>query len=106
MRRAVFVTAVLACLLLPSAASAGPVKGDYTCTYWTGYGYGYGGTLRIVNATTYRINKGKRSTYSYGRAKRILNFKNGPYRTFFAKYFPTKKQIEVYDRKTGDYLWS
>jgi hypothetical protein len=106
MRRAVAITAVVLSLVLPSAASAGPAKGAYTCSYWTGYGYGYGGTVRIINATTYNVNKGKRSRYWYNAKRRFINFKTGPYRTFFAKYYPRKTLFEVFDRKTGDSLWT
>jgi hypothetical protein len=94
---------VLALLLAPAPASAAEIpRGDYTCSN----SFGYAGTVNIKANNRYSVNSGKKHPYSYGRKRKILNFKKGPYRSFFGKYRKRDKAFDVYDNRSGDYLWA
>ena len=59
------VLAVLVSLSLAQAAgAASPPKGNYGCSYSTLSGTFYAGTLNIVSASSYKVSKKKKGTYS------------------------------------------
>ena len=94
-------TGALAVAAAPAAAATIP-KGDYTCSTSSGYA----GTVNVKGNNKYSVNSGKKGKYSYARKRKIINFKTGDYKGFFAKYLKKSDGFEVYWNKNGDYLWS
>ena len=101
--RAVLLGAAAALMLLaPSATAAEVPKGDYVCSS----SYGYAGTINIKADNKYSINDGKKGKYTFSRKHKTLNFKSGDYKGFFGSYVKKAKGIDIFDMKTGDFLWS
>ena len=89
-------------LFASSAGAAGIPSGDYVCSS----SYGYAGTVNIKRDNKYSINDGKTGKYSFSRKHKTLNFKTGDYKGFFGSFIKADKTIEVFDSKSGDYLWA
>jgi hypothetical protein len=85
-----------------TAGAAQLPRGDYACFLTGG---GAGGSVQIKRDNKYTINNGKKGKYTYSKKRKIVDFKTGDYRPFFGKYVKRGKSIEIYDEKTGDYLW-
>lgn len=98
------LTLVLALLIVaPSGAqAAGIPRGDYVCSS----SFGYAGTLNIKSDSKYSVNDGKKGKYAFSRKHKTIAFKTGDYRSFFGGYIKKSKAVDVYEKKSGDYLWS
>jgi hypothetical protein len=99
---ALVATVAIAAVVVPAAEAAEIPKGDYVCFLSGG---GAGGSIQIKRDNKYTINNGKKGKYTYSKKRKIVDFKTGDYRPFFGKYVKRGKSIEIYDEKTGDYLW-
>jgi hypothetical protein len=89
-------------LSAPAAGAAEIPRGDYVCSTTSGYA----GTVNIKKKNKYSINDGKKGKYSYSKKHKTLNFKTGDYKGFFGSFIKPDKTIEIFDSKSGDYLWS
>lgn len=95
--------AVLIAVALPGLAGAAEIpKGDYVCST----SFGYAGTLNIQAKSKYSVNDGKKAKYSFSRKHKTVQFKRGAYEGFFGVFFKSDKTVEIYEMKSGDYLWS
>jgi hypothetical protein len=95
--------AVLTAIALPALAGAAEIpKGDYTCSS----SFGYAGTLNIKGNNKYSINDGKKGKYTFSKKHKTVQFKTGDYKTFFGGYIKKSKAVDIYETKSGDFLWS
>jgi hypothetical protein len=101
--RAAAATAVAMLAIGTASAQAAELpRGDYACFLSGG---GAGGSVQIKRDNKYTINGGKKGKYTYSKKRKIVDFKTGDYKPFFGKYVKRGKTIEIYDEKSGDYLW-
>ncbi len=90
------VAAVAALALAASPAlAAGPPKGKYVCTYYTGSYNAFAGNLNILGSRTYRVNNGKKGRYTPSGSR--LRFRTGDYRKLYtARYEKSGGQDVIY----------
>lgn len=101
--RAIAAAAVSSLTIGVAAAGAAELpRGDYACFLSGG---GAGGSVQIKRDNKYTINDGKKGKYTYSKKRKIVDFKTGDYRRFFGRYDKRGKSIEIYDERSGDYLW-
>jgi hypothetical protein len=100
---ALVATVAIAAVVVPAAEAAEIPKGDYVCFLSGG---GAGGSIQIKRDNKYTINKGKKGKYTFSRKHKVVNFKSGDYKGFFGEYVKADAGIDIYDMKSGDYLWS
>lgn len=94
--------ALLAAMLIAAPAQAASIpKGAYACSNSNGFALG---VVHIKSKNRYDVNGGKKYPYKYSRGTRIVTFRKGDYKSFFGAY--SKKTIDIYETKSGDYLWS
>lgn len=95
---------VAATLLLAAPASAASLpKGSYACSNSSGFALG---VVHIKKKNEYNINGGKNYAYRYSKGTKIVTFVKGDYKSFFGAFTPKGKVIDIYDKRSGDYLWS
>jgi len=77
--------------------------GDYYCTY---------GSFQVQAGNRYTVNRGDPGRYTYNPSLGIVNFQGGSYASFFGKYYPDDRVLELYSNvndppvEIGDYAWS
>lgn len=93
-----------AATVMPANAEAKrPPTGRYTCLYPP---FSTPHPLKLVTHTKYKIDKAKKSRYSYSGKSDTLDFRKGPYSDYYARYERENKQIVIYDKETDFRFWN
>lgn len=77
--------------------------GEYFCQY---------GSFQVQPGNRYTVNRTDPGTYTYNPSLGIVNFHGGSYASFFGRYHPNVRTIELYSAvndppvEIGDYGWS